>query len=156
MKNKILFVLVLALAIALFATGCGTTKTSDKLSDKLSYSFEETIKKESDLKKVAETLSKNENIKTKLMVTELNNDDYITGFEKDVTGFKKAYVIQPMIGTIPFIMYVFETDNAEEFSKTLEENAKLNWNICTEADEMRTSTYKNYVFFVMTPASFDE
>ena len=61
-----------------------------------------------------------------------------------------------MIGTIPFIAYVFEVDDAESFAKTLEDNAQLNWNICTQADEMKITTVDNYIFFVMAPKSFEE
>ena len=46
--------------------------------------------------------------------------------------------------------------NPKEFAKVLEENAQLNWNICTEADEMKTTIVDNYVFFVMSPTSFEE
>ena len=61
-----------------------------------------------------------------------------------------------MIGTIPFIAYIFEVENPKKFAETLEEDAQLNWNICTEADEMKTTIVDNYVFFVMSPTSFEE
>ena len=60
-----------------------------------------------------------------------------------------------MIGTIPFVAYIFEVDNPKEFASTLKEQANLRWNICTEADEMQTSIVDNYVFFVMSPSNFE-
>ena len=61
-----------------------------------------------------------------------------------------------MISTIPFIAYIFEVEEPKEFVKILEENAQLNWNICVEADEMKTTIVDNYVFFIMSPKSFEE
>ena len=61
-----------------------------------------------------------------------------------------------MIGTIPFVGYVFETDDTELLMSELEANALLNWNICTTADEMLVKAHDNYVFFVMSPYTFGE
>jgi hypothetical protein len=61
----------------------------------------------------------------------------------------------PMIGTIPFVGYVFELDSADSvpsFIETLEANANPAWNICTEADETVIDSVDNLVFFVMCPA----
>lgn len=60
-----------------------------------------------------------------------------------------------MIGTIPMVAYVFEVADPKEFVKTLEDNAQLNWNICTVADEMRVTVVGNYIFFIMAPKSFE-
>ena len=56
----------------------------------------------------------------------------------------------------PAKAYVFEVDNPEEFKKTLEDKAQLNWNICTVADEMKITIEGDYVFFIMSPESFEE
>ena len=63
-----------------------------------------------------------------------------------------------MIGSIPFVGYVFElSDDAdvEAFMATLESKSDLRWNICTEADERLCSNVDNFVFFIMAPAGFD-
>jgi len=77
----------------------------------------------------------------------------------EVTGFSEGVMFAPMIGTIPFIGYVFVLEDgtdAESFVATLKENADLRWNICTEAEEMVTDIVDNKVFFVMCPSAFEE
>ena len=84
---------------------------------------------------------------------------FLTGFDNvEIKDFEKGAMFAPMIGTIPFVGYVFTlTDGADvdAFVKTLEDNANLRWNICTMADEMVAVAEGNVVFFVMAPASFD-
>ena len=65
----------------------------------------------------------------------------------------------PMIGSIPFIGYVFELKDetdVNQFISTLKSNADLRWNICTEADEMVVCSVDKKVFFVMCPKYFEE
>ena len=85
---------------------------------------------------------------------------YLMGFDNvEVTGFEEGVMIVPMIGTIPFVGYVFDTENAESaeaLEKVLTENANLRWNICTEAEEMVSGTAEDKVFFVMCPKSMEE
>lgn len=161
MKNisKILLVFILVFILS-FITGCNqkNTKeheTSNTVASKLANQFKNEIKKEKDIKKVAKKLSENEAIKIAIDVVELDKDSYITGFTNEITGFKKAVTISPIIGSIPFVAYIFEVDDAKTFEKTLKENADLRWNICTEADNMETAVVDNYVFFVMSPENFD-
>ena len=84
----------------------------------------------------------------------------LTGFgETEIKGFSDGAMFLPMIGTIPFVGYVFvleEDTDVEEFKKNLMEAADLRWNICTEADEKVISSVDNKVFFVMSPLSFEE
>ena len=85
---------------------------------------------------------------------------YLTGFDNaEITGFKEGAMFAPMIGTIPFIGYVFTLEDGADvsaFISTLKSSANLRWNICTSADEMITGSVGNKVFFVMSPISFDE
>ena len=63
-----------------------------------------------------------------------------------------------MIGSIPFVGYVFELEDAssvDSFISTLKDNADLRWNICVAADEMVTGSVGNKVFFVMCPTSLE-
>ena len=72
-----------------------------------------------------------------------------------LTGFAQGAMFAPMIGTIPFVGYVFVLDegaDAEAFVQTLKDNADPRWNICTEADETIAEHVGNTVFFVMCPA----
>jgi len=160
-KNKIFLIISIFVLSVSFLTGCGTKENTTQVENKtvantLSETFEKEIKKQKDIEKVAQTLSESEVIVPALQTFVVGEEDYLSGFKEEIKGFDKAVGIAPMIGTIPFIAYVFEVENPKEFARVLEENAELNWNICTEADEMKTTIVDNYVFFVMSPTSFEE
>lgn len=74
---------------------------------------------------------------------------YLNGFDAEIKGFSKGVTFAPMIGSIPFVGYVFETDDAAALVDELKANANLRWNVCTEADEMVSSVNGNLVFFMM-------
>ena len=80
-----------------------------------------------------------------------------TGFGNyEVKGFEQGAVFMPMIGSIPFVGYIFDlADGADvaAFVKGLETNAVPNWNVCTTADQTVAGSKGNRVFFVMCPAS---
>ncbi len=84
----------------------------------------------------------------------------LTGFENtEIKGFEKGVTFVPMIGTIPFVGYVFELKDdtdVDAFKKTLDESANLRWNICVTADEKIVDNVGNKVFFLMCPASFEQ
>ena len=84
----------------------------------------------------------------------------LSGFgNAEITGFEEGVMFAPMIGSIPFVGYVFDLaddTDAAAFVKTLESNADLRWNICVEADEMVSGVSGDKVFFVMSPLSFEE
>lgn len=87
-------------------------------------------------------------------------EGYLSGFNNyEVTGFEQGAMFAPMIGSIPFIGYVFilpEDADVDAFMTGLKDNADLRWNICVEADEMICEANGNTVFFLMCPASFEE
>lgn len=79
---------------------------------------------------------------------------YLAGFDVEIDGFKTATMFAPMIGTIPFVGYVFELEDGADvaaFEQNLKDNANLRWNICTAADEMLVTSVGNTVFFLMAP-----
>lgn len=84
----------------------------------------------------------------------------LTGFNNaEITGFKEGVMFAPMIGSIPFVGYVFTLDDGadvEAFKTLLKDNADPRWNICTEADETVVENVGNKVFFLMCPKSFEE
>ncbi len=84
---------------------------------------------------------------------------YLNGFDNfEVTGFEQGAIFAPMMGTIPFVGYIFTLPadaDVQAFMDSLTQNANLRWNICTSADEMTVSNVDNTVFFVMAPLSFD-
>ncbi len=84
----------------------------------------------------------------------------LTGFgEAEITGFKECVMFSPMIGTIPFVGYIFKMEEGSDidgFVQTLADNADPRWNICTEADETIIETSGNTVFFLMCPSQLEE
>ena len=84
----------------------------------------------------------------------------LNGFgDAEITGFKEGAMFGPMIGSIPFIGYVFELKDetdVDQFISTLKSNADLQWNICTKAEEMEVCSVDKKVFFVMCPKYFEE
>ena len=87
-------------------------------------------------------------------------EGYLTGFDNtEIKGFSEGAMFAPMIGTIPFVGYVFtlsEGTSASEFIATLKSCANLRWNVCTTAEEMVAGSAGNKVFFVMCPKSFED
>lgn len=79
----------------------------------------------------------------------------LAGFgNTEITGFKEGVMFSPMIGSIPFVGYIFvleEGSDPQAFVQTLLDNADPRWNICTEADEVIADNAGNRVFFVMCP-----
>lgn len=82
----------------------------------------------------------------------------LTGFDNaEIKGFSEGAMFAPMIGSMPFVAYVFEVpEDVSAFMSLLGENANPRWNVCTQADETIIETSGDKVFFVMCPASFDE
>ena len=113
----------------------------------------------SDCLTIANTLVTNPVIKFMGGAMEVE-EGYLTGFDNtEIKGFKSGAMFAPMIGTIPFVGYVFELQSASDasaFINTLKSSANLRWNICTSADEMVAISSGNKVFFVMSPIAFEE
>ncbi len=84
----------------------------------------------------------------------------LSGFgNAEIKGFKEGATFGPMIGSVPFIGYVFVLEdgaNSSDLIATLKKNADLRWNICVEAEEMVTGSAGNKVFFVMCPKEFTQ
>ena len=163
-KIKTLLIIPILILGLCTITGCSNKENDNKLEKEeaktiagtLSKAFESEIKKEKDIEKIAKKIADNEAIVPEVQTYSIAKDEYLTGFKEEIKGFNQAVGIAPMISTIPFIAYVFEVENPKDFAKTLEDNAQLNWNICTQADEMKVTIVDNYVFFIMSPTSFEE
>lgn len=85
--------------------------------------------------------------------------EFLSGLGEAKIEYKEGAMFGPMIGTIPFIGYIFVLEDGtdvEAFKTTLEENANLRWNICTAADELVVENEGNVVFFLMCPAAFEQ
>lgn len=86
-------------------------------------------------------------------------EGFLNGFNEEVKGFSEGAMFAPMIGTIPFVGYVFKLPagaDVNAFINGLKANGNLRWNICTSAEEMVTGNVGQTVFFVMCPAQFEE
>ena len=84
----------------------------------------------------------------------------LMGFDNaEITGFQEGVMFGPMMGTIPFVGYIFVLEDGADvdaFVTTLKDNANLRWNICTEAEELTVDSEDNIVFFLMSPKKFEE
>ena len=86
-------------------------------------------------------------------------EGFLNGFNNEIKGFEEGVMFGPAIGTIPFVGYistVADGGDVDAFVTTLETEANLRWNICTEAEEMICEAVGNTVFFVMCPTTFEE
>ena len=154
--KKVSKLLIVALIGILLITGCKNKEVKNNtVATKLVAAFEEQIKTEKDIEKIANNISTNENIKIAVGVMDVEKG-LLDGFDGEITEFLRAYAIKPMIGSQPFVAYIFETNNTTKLKELLEEKANKRWNICTEADDLEISVVDNYVFLVMSPTNFDE
>ncbi len=170
---KKVIALALALVFALSFAACGgtgdsetttlTEETTAANAGTVAATFvdafkAEAVKEGATTNAIATALSTNPIVAFAPMVQDMEAG-YLAGFDADITGFASCTAFVPMIGTIPFVSYVFELAadaDAAAFVKTLEDNANLRWNICTAAEEMLTATEGNFVFFIMAPLSFEQ
>lgn len=121
--------------------------------------FVEACKTNTTAETITTAISENSGVQFAPMVMEVE-PGLLTGFDNnEITGFKSGYTFSPMIGTIPFVSYVFELEegaDAEPFVNTLKESSNPAWNICTEAEQTVAGTNGNFVFFVMCPESMEQ
>lgn len=125
------------------------------IANELKQLFLSEIETTQDIEAIAAALGQSPNLAELSIMNMPVTPGYLNGFEEEISGFNSGVMFSPMIGSIPFVGYIFETDAPDELAATLEEKAMLNWNICTTADEMVTAVSGNYVFFVMAPYSFE-
>lgn len=123
--------------------------SEDTLGKQLSAKFLEEIEKTTNLEEIANSFVGMTEFMG--MVMPIEEEGYLMGFSSDITGFKACVQYAPMIGSIPFVSYLFEVEDAESFKDTLLANADPRWNICTSATETECVTSGNYVFFAMCP-----
>lgn len=150
--------LLTAFLLILSLTACSAKKPDSGESDNtpagtLESMFTALSKEQTDIESIVNELIKVEGL-PELNVIEVKEGP-LNGFKGEIKGFQKGMMFGPWISSIPFIGYVFETDAPDNLSKLLKENADLNWNICTAADELKIKTEGNLVFICMAPYSFE-
>lgn len=124
---------------------------STNLADKYSMLFKEvsTLEDETLSTEIIANKLVDEKLTEITLVVEAVEEGPLAGFTTDITGFDEGYRIAPMIGTIPFVGYVFKTSDTASLIHLLSDNYDLRWNICTEADNFSLSATDDYVFVIM-------
>ena len=81
--------------------------------------------------------------------------EYFAGFgEYKITGYERAVMFAPMIGSIPFVGYVFDLEEGTDpqtFIASLTDNADPGWNVCVRAEQTVAGAVGRRVLFVMCP-----
>ena len=142
--------LILAVVMIFVFAGCGSNDTDEKTVAEILCTEFQNVTSERDPLSIMGALSENDVISFSPVVSEVS-EGYLPGFDNDIVGFSKAATLMPMIGSIPFAAYCFETENASDLKKLLEDSVKLDWNICTVADEYQIEVSDNLVFMVLSP-----
>lgn len=138
------------------ATDATAPIEGDTVADKLIEEFRAETKTTTDVLSIAETIGKSSVFNEIEMVAVEVEEGDLNGFDEPIEGFSKGAMFSPMISTIPFIGYIFESENAEELARTLEEKGNLNWNICTSAEDKKVVVEGDKVIFIMSPYELED
>lgn len=161
MKRIASFLLIAVMCISLAACGEKKEKETATVGGRIVALFVDELKANGEIsnQELADVILEKSEFEFAAASAEVE-PGFLTGFgNAEITGFRDGVMFGPVIGTIPFIGYVFtveEGTNVDEFIATLKEHADLRWNICTEAEEMTVEQSGSRVLFVMGPLSFDE
>ncbi|MDO4490314.1 MAG: hypothetical protein Q4B85_04545 [Lachnospiraceae bacterium] len=159
MKKTVITAFVLSLALGLSACGGKTPSSSDNSSSQEIVAGDTMGSKylaefaNSDKETAADCVKELLDLKaSEAELVEMEVEEgYLPGFDEEISGFTTGVQFAPMIGTIPFVGYVFESEDPEALLKSLKDTANPAWNICTEAEETVSYVRGNLVFFLMCP-----
>ena len=158
MKRIIALLLVSIMVLGVVACGDkGATKEPETVGEFLLADFKANADKSA--QEIADAVCANEILPFMPVVMPMEAGTMMGFDNAEITGFKECITFAPMVSTIPFLGYIFELEDGvdvDAFKTTLEENANLRWNICTEAEELVVDSEGNMVFFLMCPKSFEE
>ena len=154
MKKIITVILIIAMALSLCACDAKEeASVPNTLGQQLFLQFKDKVESgETDAQALADALLQSNALPFEGGMAAEVEEGFLMGFTTDILGFEKAVMFAPMIGSIPFVGYVFELSSAdacEAFCTMLTENCDPRWNICTEADETVCGSAENLVFYVM-------
>lgn len=160
MKKYMAFGLVILLTLGLAACGKTAKEEPSTVGETLLADFQEKMEsgEEYTAQELAKQIVENEIIPFDGMAVSVE-PGYLNGFREEIGGFLEGACFGPVIGSIPFIGYVFELEDradVDAFVQNLKDQGDLQWNICTVADELVCDAYGNTVFFVMCPLEFEE
>ena len=161
---KKIIALALAMMMVIGVAACGKTedkkeeaKAPETLGEFLLADFK--ADPSGSAQEVAERVLKNEKIVFMSGATPIE-PGFLSGFDNtEIKDFKEGAMFGPMMGTIPFVGYIFILEDGADvdgFKTTLKDNANLRWNICTEAEELIVENEGNTVFFLMCPKALEE
>ena len=160
MKRFISLVLAMTMAISLVACGGTKEEVPTTVGGILASDFKAkaVANEEMSAQEMADALLTNEIIPFAGAAMPVEQG-WLMGFgEAEITGFSEGVMFAPMIGSIPFVGYVFTLDegaDVDAFMQTLKDNANPRWNVCVEAEETIVENADNMVFFVMCPSQFE-
>ena len=159
--KKIIAVVLVVLMLASFAACGGKKAEANTVGTKLFAEFETLVSENENMSaiEIADALVTNEMIPFSGGAMGIEPGMQMGFDNAEITGFSEGALFAPMIGTIPFIGYVFILEDGadvDSFMETLKSNADPRWNICTEAEETVVDHVDNKVFFVMCPATLEE
>jgi hypothetical protein len=158
--RKIL-VIMLTISMVFGLTACGGSSTSGKVGDQIEASFKEVMKETPNVptEEIAGKVTSNTILPFSTM-TERVNEGILVGLgNAEITGFNEAAMFCPLIGSIPFLGYIFalkEDTDVDAFMQTLKDNADLAWNICTEAEDLNITNVGSTVFFLMSKNDYGD
>lgn len=153
---------LLAAVLLLSLAACGQQETEpDTLGQAILQTFQEdyAADPQADLAALAQGLLTQETVGFQGTTTPVE-PGILMGFGNTaIEGFSQGVMFAPVIGTIPFLGYLFrleaDTDGAA-FMDTLKSAGDLRWNICTQADEMVVDQAGDVVFFLMCPYTLED
>lgn len=155
---KKLISVMIAMVFVISLAGCGAQDNS--LGGMLKADFESQIKANENVtaQELADKMCANEKIPFEMLSAKVE-EGTLMGFDNaDIQGFSEGVMFSPIVGSVPFIGYVFVLDedtDVEEFMNLLLSNANPRWNICTEAEETVVTHVGNKVLFLMSPKDTD-
>ena len=158
-KNRPLLLLITT-TILLSIAACGNSNAAKTMGQTLQADFKDRAEADDSITALdmADALLTNSVIEFSGATMEVEPGN-LTGFSAEITGFKDGVMFAPMVGSIPFVGYIFTLDadgDVDAFMKTLTDNANPRWNVCTEADETIVDHVGNMVFFLMCPSGLEE
>ncbi len=157
MKRIFALLLVLIMVVSLVACGNAKPDEDSSVATHLAYDFKENADKTP--QEIADLLLTNPALQF-MSATMPVEEGYLSGFDNvEIKGFDEGVMFGPAIGTIPFVGYVFDLSDGtdvDEFKQTLEDNANLRFNVCTEADEVVVESKGDKVIVIISPEKFEE
>ncbi len=154
---KKVWIILASVLLILMMVACGKKGNSGQINEKslggaLYPAFEELVEQGLSAEEIAAALATDKSLPFS-GVSMVVEEGALLGFDKEITGFSSGAMFGPIVGTTPFVGYVFELktgENGTRFMDDLEKSGNLRWNICTAATDMSMAQIDNMVFFVMS------